>query len=173
MKSLKDFAEIPEVEETGKTFAENAELKAKYYASQTNCWTLADDSGLEVEDLDNAPGIFSARFAGKNASDAENINKLLEDLQKINNSDRKARFVCEMAVSDETGNIKFTAKGFCYGKLAVKPCGYNGFGYDPIFIPNGHFKTFGELPNEIKQQISHRSIAADKIIEYFRDISFS
>ncbi len=169
LKSLEDFAKIPEVEETGETFAENAELKANYYALKTECWTLADDSGLEVFDLDNAPGVYSARFAGKSATDTENINKLLESLKKINKSERRARFVCAMTISDEAGNIKFTAEGHCYGKITLEPFGDKGFGYDSIFTPTGYSKTFGQIPCEIKHRISHRSVAVNKIMKYFSD----
>ncbi len=170
---LDDFAYISEVEETGKTFAENAELKAKYYALKTNCWTLADDSGLEVESLNNAPGVYSARYAGEKASDAENITKLLRELENTLDIRRLARFVCEMTISNEMGEIKFTAKGVCKGKISLKPLGNNGFGYDPIFIPDNFSETFGELSDEIKQQISHRSKATQEIIRYFKNIVIS
>ncbi|CAN5186634.1 XTP/dITP diphosphatase [soil metagenome] len=165
---LKDLNEIPnisEVIETGKTFAENAVLKAASYALQIKMWALADDSGLEVEALNGAPGVFSARYAGEFATDEERINKLLQELNGIVDG-RQARFVCAMAVSDEKGEIKFLAEGICNGKIAVKPSGTNGFGYDPIFIPDGFEQTFGELSVEIKQKISHRARAIEKIIRF-------
>ena len=166
LKGLKQFNNIVEVEETGKTFEENAKLKATSYALQTNCWALADDSGLEVKALKNKPGIFSARYAGKNSTDKENIEKLLKELNTTKPEKRLARFVCSMAISDEKGKIQFLAQGFCNGQIALTPIGTNGFGYDPVFIPNEFEETFGQLPDKIKQKISHRSIATKKIIQF-------
>lgn len=170
---LKDLNEIPnirEAAETGKTFSENAILKAASYALQTKMWALADDSGLEVEALDGAPGVFSARYAGEFATDEERIAKLLQELNGVF-YERQARFVCAMAVSDEKGEIKFLAEGVCDGKIAVNPSGTNGFGYDPIFIPDGFEQTFGELSIEIKQKISHRARAIEKIIRFLGDFT--
>ncbi len=167
LKSLKDFSNILEPEETGETFAENAILKARSYALQTGFWTLADDSGLEVEALGGAPGVFSARFAGIKAKDEENIKKLLAELKEKQN--RSARFVCIMALVDERGKLQFLAEGFCNGIIVEEPRGRNGFGYDPVFLPNGFDKTFAELSSEEKQQISHRAEALKKVICFFRD----
>lgn len=168
LRSLGEFPDIIEVEETGETFAENAILKAKSYALQTGLWALADDSGLEVEALGGKPGVLSARFAGEGekSSDEKNIIKLLEELAKTKNVGRFARFFCAMAISDENGDIKFLAEGICNGKIAVSPSGTNGFGYDPIFVPEGFEQTFGELSDEIKQKISHRARALEKIIAF-------
>lgn len=170
LRNLNDFPAIVEPEETGVTFVENAVLKAHYYATRTNLWALADDSGLEVEALGGAPGVFSARYAGENATEAERINKLLKEIAETKNQNRSARFVCAMAIADETGKIKHTAEGYCSGSIAFTPRGTNGFGYDPIFIPEGFSETFGELPGEIKQQLSHRARATFKIIQYLRGI---
>ena len=169
LRSLNDFANVIEPEETGATFAENARLKAEFYASQTELWALADDSGLEVEALRGAPGVFSARYAGENASDEEKIAKLLQELNATQDRQRRARFVCAMAISDEKGEIKFLTEGVCDGKIALNASGTNGFGYDPIFIPDGFEQTFGELSGEIKREISHRARAAKKIIQYLCD----
>ena len=166
LRSLNEFSDVPDVEETGATFAENAILKAREYAKQTNLWALADDSGLEVAALDGAPGVFSARYAGKNATEAEKIVKLLDALKEKN--DRRARFVCTMAISDKNGEIKFLAEGICNGEIALKPSGTNGFGYDPIFIPEGFNQSFGELSSNVKKKISHRAQAIMKIIQYLR-----
>lgn len=171
LRSLHEFADAVDVEEKGKTFKENASLKAQGYALQTGLWSLADDSGLEVEALEGAPGIFSARYAGEKATDEEKINKLLGELNEKHNEERFARFVCAMAISDEKGAIKFVAEGICNGRISPEPRGNNGFGYDPIFIPAGFSKTFGELASEIKQQISHRARASAKIIQYLRDFN--
>jgi len=171
LRSINEFPGIIEVEETGKTFTENAVLKAKSYALQTKTWALADDSGLEVEVLDGAPGVFSARYAGENATDEEKIVKLLKELNETPDEQRRARFVCAMAISDENGEIKFLANGVCSGRIALTPSGTNGFGYDPIFIPDGFEQTFGELSGEIKQKISHRAQAIIKIIRFLRDFT--
>jgi XTP/dITP diphosphohydrolase len=163
---LKDFENISDVEETGLTFAENAMLKAESYAVQTGFWTLSDDSGLEVEALGGAPGVFSARYAGETASDEDRIAKLLKELNRTNDEFRAARFICAMAIADEKGRKKFLAEGICEGKISLQPQGTNGFGYDPIFIPNGFEQTFGELSSTVKGKISHRARAIAKIIRF-------
>ncbi len=168
LRGLSEFSHIVEVEETGATFAENALLKAKSYALQTNLWSLADDSGLKAAALGGAPGVFSARYGGANATDEENIEKLLNELNKKPQSERSARFVCAMAICDASGELKYAAEAVCTGTIAVTPTGTNGFGYDPIFIPDGFEQTFGELSTEIKQKISHRARAVEKIIDYLR-----
>ena len=166
LRGLNEFPNVSEIVETGETFAENAVLKARGYAKQFGIWSLADDSGLEVDALNGAPGIFSARYAGENTGYSEKIAELLKELAQSKN--RRARFVCAMAIADETGEIKFIGEGVCSGKIARSPSGQNGFGYDPIFIPEGFERTFGELPEEIKREISHRARAAAKIIQYLR-----
>jgi XTP/dITP diphosphohydrolase len=171
LRNLNEFEMVVEPEETGATFAENAVLKAKYYALQTGLWALADDSGLEVEALGGAPGIFSARYAGESTTFAEKIRQLLQDMSRTNSGNRKARFVCAIALVDEAGSVKFLSEGICSGKIAAKPHGSGGFGYDPIFIPDGYLETFGELSGEIKQKISHRSRAIKKIIRFLRDFT--
>lgn len=171
LAALADFPDLTEVEETGSTFDENARLKARGYAMQTGLHTLADDSGLEVEALDNRPGVLSARYGGANMSFAEKMAKLLVELDKIGNTERRARFVCSMAVADENGNILVISKGICEGKIATEPRGKGGFGYDPLFIPDGFNLTFGELPEAIKQKISHRARAFEQIIPFLRDFS--
>ena len=168
LKNLNDFPNALDVEETGATFAENAALKARGYARQTNLWALADDSGLEVEALSGAPGVFSARFAGEKASDAANGEKLLREIGASGSENRGARFVCAMSIADDAGEIIFAAEGFCTGKIVGEPRGANGFGYDPIFVPDGFAETFAELPGSVKQKISHRGRAAAKIIKYLR-----
>lgn len=168
ISDLSEFPNVVEPEETGATFIENASLKARYYAAQTGVAALADDSGLEVAALGGAPGIFSARYAGDAASDADRIEKLLEELKRTPEENRRARFVCAAAFAGETGEIKFTAEGVCDGKIIFEPRGENGFGYDPIFVPDGFVETFGELSDTVKRQISHRARAIIKIIEQIR-----
>jgi XTP/dITP diphosphohydrolase len=171
LRDLSEFPEASDVEETGSTFSENAVLKASAYAIQTGIWSLADDSGLEVKALGGAPGVFSARYAGENSTDNEKISKLLDEIGQIDNAPRTARFVCAVAIADESGQIKFQAAGSCSGMIALARHGNHGFGYDPIFIPDGFDQTFGELSPEIKQQISHRSAAIGKIIGFLRDFT--
>jgi XTP/dITP diphosphohydrolase len=171
IRSLREFPEIEDVEEIGTTFTENAVLKAKTYSLKTNLWALADDSGLEVDVLGLAPGVFSARYAGKDANNEEKINKVLNEIEKIDKNQRTARFICVMALTDEKGNVKMISEGICEGNLADKPIGMNGFGYDPIFIPANFQQTFGELSDEIKQSISHRSKAIKKIIDFLRHLT--
>ncbi|MDQ3323519.1 MAG: XTP/dITP diphosphatase [Acidobacteriota bacterium] len=168
LRSVNEFPGVAEAVESGATFVENAVLKAKFYALQTGLWSLADDSGLEVEALGGAPGVFSARYAGAKATDEENIEKLLNELNKNSDDERRARFVCAMAICDGGGRVKYTAEAKCEGRITSTANGSNGFGYDPIFIPDGFAQTFGELSNETKQKISHRARAAQKIIQYLR-----
>ena len=157
---LADFPETTEVEETGATFAENAALKALAYAEQTGLPALADDSGLEVDALGGAPGIRSARYAGADASDADRIEQLLAELARTGDSERRARFVCAVAfVSAGDAEQPPIFMGICEGRVAHAPRGNGGFGYDPVFIPEGYELTFGELPSEIKRRISHRARA--------------
>ena len=163
---LAEFGDLPEVEETGVTFAENAEIKATAFARLTGHWAVADDSGLEVRALGGEPGVRSARYAGEAASDAENTAKLLSKMENFPEDQRAACFVCEMAVARPSGEIVFTSRGECEGRLTRKPIGINGFGYDPIFVPTGFDHTFGELPEAIKSGISHRAAATEKIVEF-------
>lgn len=171
LRSLNDFPNVPEAVETGATFAENARLKARFYAAQTGLLALADDSGLAVEALGGAPGIFSARYAGDDASNAERIEKLLSELKATGDENRRARFVCAIAIADARGEIKFLAEGICNGAIAKAATGKNGFGYDPIFIPDNFNRTFGELSDNVKREISHRALAIKKIIRYLRDFT--
>lgn len=171
ISGLGEFENVFDVEETGTTFAENAMLKANSYALQTGFWALSDDSGLEVEALGGAPGVYSARYAGENADNAQKIAKLLGELDAANSESRRARFVCVMALADESGEIKFLAEGICDGKIASAARGTNGFGYDPVFIPDGYEQTFGELSSTVKREISHRARAIQKIIRFLRDFT--
>jgi XTP/dITP diphosphohydrolase len=164
---------IPAVDEVGKTYRENAALKALSYATQTRLCALADDSGLEVDTLDGEPGIRSARYAGEQASDDDRISKLLSALAKQEDSNRGAHFVCCMALAGwETtdGQLKGEAprlltvvQAKCEGVITLQARGTNGFGFDPIFQPAGYAETFAELPNEVKARISHRAQALVEI----------
>jgi len=163
LRQLSEFPQITEVEETGKTFAENAELKARLYSRQTGLWSLADDSGLEVDALNGAPGVLSARFGGAGASDKDRNARLLGELSLTDDKHRTARFICAIALYEpEKGTVELF-NGICEGFISRDPRGSNGFGYDPLFIPTGYAYTFGELPNEIKQQLSHRAQALSDV----------
>ena len=169
VRSLADFAGITDVEETGTTFRENAELKASEFATQTGHLCLADDSGLEIEALNGEPGVRSARFAGSETSYAIKNAMLLEMLGAANDELRRARFVCAMALAAPGGEVIRTVEGLCPGTIASSPRGTNGFGYDPIFIPDGYGETFGELTDDVKQRVSHRARAANEIVRYLLD----
>ena len=159
LRSLAEFPEIGEVEETGVTFAENASLKARAYAEQSQLWTLSDDSGLEVDALNGAPGVYSARYGGPDLTFAERIKMLLDEMARSGGADRRARFVCAIAIADPGGEIVHLSTGICEGWIADAPRGTNGFGYDPVFVPEGYDQTFGELSTKIKERISHRARA--------------
>ena len=166
--SLQEFPKVGEVEETGLTFGDNARRKATGYARPTGLLSLADDSGLEVDALGGRPGVLSARYGGENTTFAEKMSMLLGEVRETGSLDRTARFVCSIAIADATGEILFSADGACEGKLAESPRGSGGFGYDPLFIPDGFDQTFGELDAAIKQTISHRSRAFQQIIPFLR-----
>lgn len=151
-----DFPEIPDVIEDGDTLEANAIKKAVEIAQATGCWTLADDSGLEVRALGGAPGVYSARYAGEECSYENNNEKLLKEL--ADKEDRSAQFRTVIALSDPVGNTK-TVEGICPGKIIKELRGGNGFGYDPLFIPDGHEQTFAELDSSVKNEISHRARA--------------
>ena len=156
---LRNFPAIAPIAETGTTFVENASLKAIGYAAQTRLLTLADDSGLEVDALGGAPGVRSARYTGESASDAERIEALLTALAFVDESRRSARFVSAVVIADSNREILNVSVGECEGRIAQSPRGNGGFGYDPLFIPQGGDLTFAEMKPEIKNQISHRALA--------------
>lgn len=151
-----DYPDIPDVIEDGETLEENAKKKSVEIAIATGCWSLADDSGLEVDALNGAPGVYSARYAGEHCSYADNNTKLLEEL--AGNPNRTARFRTVIALSDPDGNVQ-TVSGECLGVIINELRGTNGFGYDPLFIPDGCSETFAELPVDVKNRISHRANA--------------
>ena len=155
--SFSDCPSIQPVAETGQTFIENASLKATGYAGQSQLLTLADDSGLEIKALNGAPGVRSARYLGVSTSYPVRNQSLLAEL--ADHEDRSARFVCAIAIADSSGKLLNISTGVCEGRIAESPRGELGFGYDPIFIPDGFELTFAELPVEIKNRISHRGRA--------------
>ena len=157
--TLADFGQVQAVAESGETYEENAILKARAYAQQCHLWTLADDSGLEVMALDGAPGVFSARYAGAGASDRDRIAFLLKELFRRSASDRTARFISVVALVDGQSKVINVEYGLCEGTIIDLPRGNHGFGYDPIFVPQGFEATFAELSSELKDAISHRGKA--------------
>lgn len=156
VKSLIDFPEgIKDVEETGTTFEANARLKAEEIAAVLGMPVLADDSGLVIHALDGRPGVYSARYAGEPTDDAKNNEKVLDEMKDIQASDRQAYFNCVLALAIPDGETIFF-NGKCEGEITKVPVGENGFGYDPIFIPNGFDATMGQLKDDEKNKISHR-----------------
>lgn len=156
IKTLLDFPEeMPDIEETGTTFTENARLKAEGIAEVLKKPVIADDSGLEVAALDGRPGVYSARFAGEPKDDSRNNNKLLHELDSTPESKRQAQFTCVLAFS-MPGEKTIYAEGACEGTITTALTGETGFGYDPLFIPKGYTKTMAQLGSEEKNKISHR-----------------
>ncbi len=168
---LSSFPEIAIPEETGRTFEENAGLKAIAASKKLPNLVIADDSGLEVDALGGAPGVFSARYAGENAGDVSNVDKLLRELRKQNiaTEKRSARFRCVIALA-QNGKLLGVFEGFVEGKIVDPPRGSGGFGYDPIFEPKGFDQTFAEMTAESKNQISHRGQAITALRKALREI---
>ena len=159
--SLHSYPAAPVVVEDGTTYEENAIKKASTLATYTGHLTIADDSGLEVDALDGAPGVHSARYGGENASDQDRITKLLDAIQGIPDDQRLGRFICVVAIAGPLSQPE-VVRGVCEGHIIHTPRGETGFGYDPVFVPAGYDKTFAELGDEIKNRISHRARALDK-----------
>lgn len=164
--SINDGIEIPEVEEDGTTFEENSKKKALEIAKFTNMITIADDSGLCVDALGGAPGVYSARYAGEHGNDLDNNKKLVKELQGVEN--RKARFVCVITLAKPTGET-YSFRGEVEGDIIDVPQGTEGFGYDPHFFMKEYGKTLAEIP-EIKSKISHRARALEKLKENLDEI---
>ncbi|MBF0589457.1 MAG: XTP/dITP diphosphatase [Magnetococcales bacterium] len=162
--TIADFPDMPDVVEDGDTFEANAVKKGVEIARHTGCMALADDSGLVVDALDGAPGVYSARFAGPDADDLANSEKLLRDLEAVPEEKRSARFVCVLALVDAQGKVH-TFEGKSEGTIGWTPKGVNGFGYDPLFYPQGHRRTFAEMSNQEKDERSHRGFA---LVEFAR-----
>ena len=160
---------IEEPEETGKTFAENSLLKARYYGSKTGLMALADDSGLCVDALNGEPGIYSARFA-KNERGENDFNFAFEKISAaIKNNNYAAHFICNLALFDPKTNFEISFEGRVDGNLTFPALGNKGFGYDPIFIKNGMTQTFGEIDPNQKDQISHRAAAFSKLVNWLKN----
>lgn len=167
--SMREFPELGDIIEDGSTFKENAMIKATTVAGQTGLIALADDSGLEVDALDGAPGIHSSRFAGEEKDDQANNRKLLELLSDIPAEQRSARFKCVVAIAEPDGWVHL-AEGSCEGIIINEPRGEGGFGYDPLFYVPDYDKTFAELDPAIKNKISHRARALEGAVEILTDL---
>ena len=163
IRSLEEFPEAPEVQETGKTFLDNAFKKAYEIAKALGCLALADDSGLEVDALGGAPGVYSARYAGEAATDEENNRKLLKELEGVPLNKRTARFRCVIVVCDPHG-AWLKAEGTWEGLITFEPRGHFGFGYDPVFLIPELGKTAAEIPPKLKNQLSHRANALRELL---------
>ncbi len=168
--SLKDIYDpVPDIPETADTFEGNSFQKAEWLRSRQNCWVLADDSGLEVDALNGAPGIYSARFAGEPSDSIKNMEKLLVDIKDVPQEKRTARFQCVMVLLSPEGK-KWVVQGSCEGSIQMEQSGVEGFGYDPLFVPTGYDKTFAELGKEIKNGISHRGKALALLSDTLKEL---
>ncbi len=168
VRTLADYPELPEVEETGRTFAENAALKAREISALIPGLVLADDSGLCVDALCGAPGVLSARFAGEHGDDASNNAKLLRELAPLlGEAPFNARFICAMSLA-EAGRKLAAFEGAVEGHITLAPRGVNGFGYDPLFVPCGHRRTMAELSSFEKNALSHRANALKQVVAWLQ-----
>jgi XTP/dITP diphosphohydrolase len=167
---LNDWPDMGEVEETGSTFEENARIKAIAVAQGTRHWALGEDSGLVVPALGGAPGVYSARFAGKQGDDEANNAKLLAELDRLPDGDRSAYYVCTAALADPAGEIKAVVEGRCHGVIIREARGDGGFGYDPLFLIPEYHRTFGELSARVKHALSHRGRALTKLRPTLREL---
>ncbi|MBD3391536.1 MAG: RdgB/HAM1 family non-canonical purine NTP pyrophosphatase [Chitinivibrionales bacterium] len=168
LRSLRDIWDtIPEIPETGATFFDNARMKARWVLGRTGAWCLADDSGLEVDALGGEPGVRSARFAGEHGNDTANNAKLLRCLQNVEVEKRTARFRCVVVLAGPEG--EYSAEGVCEGRIGFGPRGSEGFGYDPLFIPDGFSETFAQLDADRKHAVSHRGRALQALRERIRE----
>ena len=174
VRDLATHPEVSEICESGTSFEENAKLKALAASRQLSALVIGDDSGLEVDAFGGAPGIYSARYAGANATDTDKIDKLLRELARVRATEdgRRARFRCVMALA-RNGNLLGIFEGIVEGGIADEARGDSGFGYDPIFIPEGLKQTFGELPTEVKNTISHRAKAIRALAVGLRRLEFN
>ncbi len=160
VRSLDDFPQALEVVEDGHSFAENAAKKACQQARHLQWWVLGEDSGISVDALQGAPGIYSARFSGENATDASNNALMIEKLAEVPPEERTAYYTCHMTLSDPSGMIHIDCEATCRGILRLQPAGTGGFGYDPLFEVREYHRTFGELGLAIKSVLSHRARAS-------------
>ena len=165
-----EFPDVPEVEEDGLTFAANAARKASEVARQLNRWVIGEDSGLQVDALGGAPGIYSARYSGAGATDEKNNQKLIADLANVPDEKRGAGYLCSVALSDPNGDIRIACEGTCRGRILNEANGEGGFGYDPYFLIPEYHLTFGQLSSVVKHRLSHRARAFATFVPLLRKI---
>ena len=166
-----EFPGVPEVDEDGLTFAENAAKKATEVAISIGQWVIGEDSGLQVDALNGAPGIYSARFSGPEATDEKNNEKLIAELAGIPDERRGAGYLCSIALSDPQGVVRIAVEGTCRGRILTDANGSGGFGYDPYFLIPEYHQTFGQLSSRVKHRLSHRARAFGKFIPLLQQIS--
>jgi XTP/dITP diphosphohydrolase len=166
-----EFPDVPDVVEDGTSFAENAAKKATEVALAINQWVIGEDSGLCVDALNGAPGIYSARFSGEDATDEDNNDKLLAELRDVATTTRGAGYVCSIALSDPTGIVRVAMEGTCRGRIIAERQGSGGFGYDPLFMVPEFHRTFGELSPAVKRCLSHRARAFARFIPSLLEIA--
>ena len=164
LAGIDEFTDVPDVVEDGETFAENAAKKAAQTAKRLSRWTIGEDSGLEVDALSGAPGVYSARYSGENADDDRNNKKLLDELSGKSAEQRGAQYVCHVALADPSGEIRLSVEATCRGRITLDPRGTNGFGYDPLFLIPEYHRTFGQLGPAAKRHLSHRARAFERFI---------
>jgi XTP/dITP diphosphohydrolase len=168
--TLRQFPDYVPPEETGTTFRENALLKAEHAAKQLGKWALADDSGLVIPSLNGEPGVYSSRYAGLEATDKENCDKVLRNLEPFpNREDRSAHYECCLVLANPESVVK-SVEGICEGYLLAEPRGRNGFGYNPLFVKNDYEKTFAELDDSVKNRISHRRKALERLLAFLENL---
>ena len=165
-----DFPDVPDVEEDGLTFAENAAKKASQVAQHLNRWVIGEDSGLIVDALNGAPGIYSARYSGAGATDEKNNAKLITELAGVAEDKRGAGYICSVALSNPAGEIRIACEGTCRGRILSEANGTGGFGYDPYFLIPEYHLTFGQLSSVVKHRLSHRARAFSKFIPLLQNI---
>lgn len=165
-----NFPDVPDVEEDGRTFAENAAKKASQVARQLNQWVIGEDSGLMVDALNGAPGIYSARYSGAGATDERNNAKLMADLADVSEDKRGAGYICSAALSNPAGEIRIACEGTCRGRILREANGEGGFGYDPYFLIPEYHLTFGQLSSVVKHRLSHRARAFARFIPLLQNI---
>ncbi len=163
LKTLADMPQAISVEETGQSFAENARLKATEQARHLAAWVLGEDSGIAVDALGGAPGVYSARYAGPHATDEQNNARLLEELGDRPAEKRTAHYVCYLVLADPLGNVRAECQGTCHGRIRTEPAGTAGFGYDPLFEVIEYHHTFGELGENVKAVLSHRARGVEQL----------
>lgn len=170
VKTLIDFPDVPDIEETGETFEENAIIKAEAIAKLANSFVVADDSGLVIDALGGRPGVYSARYAGAEKNDEDNIDKVLSEMEAVNEEERTARFYCALAMAGPDFET-ITVNGTCEGMILNERRGSEGFGYDPIFFVPSEGKTMAEMSPERKNELSHRAAAMKNLEPYIEKLS--